>query len=95
MVTADGYLGKSPDTPPNVFHASATVFCFALGRQMKFILVNGRTPRPRPFCVCCDQSIGTGYLREIGTHLTYCDHDCYADHCKSAFVLLENQATAS
>jgi hypothetical protein len=62
---------------------------------MKFILVNGRTPRPRPFCVCCDQPIGTGYLREFGTHLTYCDHDCYADHCKSAFVLLEKRAAAS
>jgi hypothetical protein len=45
--------------------------------------------------VCCLQPIEEGYLREIGTHLTYCDHDCYADHCTSAFVLLEKQATAS
>jgi hypothetical protein len=45
--------------------------------------------------VCCFQPIEAGYLREIGTHLTYCDRDCYADHCKSAFVLLEKQATAS
>jgi hypothetical protein len=62
---------------------------------MKFILVNGRTPRPKPVCVCCFQPIEAGYLREIGTHLTYCDHDCYADHCRSAFVLLEKQAAAS
>ena len=62
---------------------------------MRFILVNGRTPRPEAFCVMCCQPIKKSYLREIGTHLTYCDHDCYADHCNSAFVLLEKQATAS
>jgi hypothetical protein len=28
-------------------------------------------------------------------NLTYCDHDCYVEHCKSAFVLLEKRATAS
>jgi hypothetical protein len=43
----------------------------------------------------CDQPIGASYLREIGTHLIYCDHDCYADHCESAFLLLENRAGAS
>jgi hypothetical protein len=62
---------------------------------MRFILVNGRTPRPQPRCVMCDRPIAAGYLREIGTHLTYCNHNCYADHCKSAFLLLENQARAS
>jgi hypothetical protein len=40
----------------------------------------------------CDQPIAASYLREIGTHLTYCDHNCYADHCKSAILLLEDQA---
>jgi hypothetical protein len=39
----------------------------------------------------CAQPIGANYLREIGTHLTYCDHTCYADHCESAFLLLEGQ----
>jgi hypothetical protein len=62
---------------------------------MRFILVNGRTPRPQSFCVMCEQPIGAGYLREMGTHLIYCDHNCYADHCQSAFLLLENQARAS
>jgi hypothetical protein len=62
---------------------------------MRFILVNGRRPRPHAFCVMCGQPIGKGYLREIGTHLIYCDHDCYADHCESAFLLLEKQARAS
>ena len=62
---------------------------------MRFILVNGRTPRPQASCVMCDAPIEKSYLREIGTHLTYCDHDCYADHCQSAFLLLERQARAS
>jgi hypothetical protein len=62
---------------------------------MKFILVNGRTPRPQSFCVMCVQRIGPSYLREIGTHLIYCDHDCYTDHYESAILLLENQARAS
>jgi hypothetical protein len=62
---------------------------------MRFILVNGRRPRPQALCVMCGEPIERSYLREIGTHLTYCDHDCYADHCESAFLLLEKQARAS
>ena len=62
---------------------------------MRFVLVNGRSPRRQSFCVKCDQPIGASYLREIGTHLAYCDHNCYADDCESAFLLLENQARAS
>jgi hypothetical protein len=46
-------------------------------------------------CVMCEQSVGTSYLREIGTLLVYCDHNCYATHCKSAVLLLENQAPRS
>jgi hypothetical protein len=61
---------------------------------MRFVLVNGRSPRPRCFCAMCDQPIALSYLREIGTNLTYCSHDCYADHCKSAFLLLESRARA-
>jgi hypothetical protein len=45
--------------------------------------------------VMCDQPITASYLREIGTHLTYCNHDCYVDHCMSAILLLENQARVS
>jgi hypothetical protein len=64
-------------------------------RDMKFVVVNGRTPRPQAFCVMCDQPIRASYLREMGTQLIYCDHDCYADHCESAFRVLENRARAS
>jgi len=31
---------------------------------MKFVLVNGRSPRPQSFCALCCESIGEGYLRE-------------------------------
>jgi hypothetical protein len=62
---------------------------------MKYILVNGRTPYRKSFCVMCEAPIGARYLREAGTDLIYCDHDCYADHCKSAVRLLENQTRAS
>jgi len=61
---------------------------------MRFVLVNWRSPRTRSVCVMCDQPIQAGYLREIGTCLTYCNHNCYADHCRSAALLLEGRARA-
>lgn len=62
---------------------------------MKFVLVNGRTPCKQLSCVLCSEPIGSGYLREIGTGLCYCDHDCYADHCRSAVMALANHARAT
>ena len=62
---------------------------------MRFVLVNERSPRREAFCVSCDEPIQAGYLREIGTQLTYCNHNCYEDHCSSAFLALEGRARAS
>jgi hypothetical protein len=62
---------------------------------MRFILVNGRTPRPRSLCVMCDRQVRTNYLREFGTHLIYCDQNCYAAHCRGAVLFLDDQAIAS
>jgi hypothetical protein len=62
---------------------------------MRFIMVNGRTPRSRSLCAMCDQPARVNYLREIGTRLIYCDHNCYESHCKSVVLLLENRAMAS
>jgi hypothetical protein len=62
---------------------------------MKFVLVNGRKPCRQSFCVLCGEPIGSGYLREIGTGLFYCGHDCYVDHCTSAVEALANFARAS
>ena len=56
---ADGYLGFKPsDMPPNVFPPFRYRVLLRIGgRHMKFILVNGRTPRPRPFaCAATSRS---------------------------------------
>lgn len=58
---------------------------------MRFITVNGRTPCTQSACVLCEKPLSTGYLREIGTQLTYCSYKCYADHCDSAIQLLETR----
>jgi hypothetical protein len=42
----------------------------------------------------CNQPIGASYLREVGTHLIYCDPDCFTDHYDSAVQLLEGHARA-
>jgi hypothetical protein len=57
---------------------------------MEFVLVNGRTPRPQAFCVLCCEPIGESYLREIGTRLSYCNQNCYVDHCTDSVLALEN-----
>ena len=49
---------------------------------MKFVLVNGRTPRPESFCALCCEPIGESYLRELTTRLSYCSYECYLGHCK-------------
>src|SRR5215470_14610234 len=49
---------------------------------MKFALVNGRRPNPPSLCALCCQSIGESYLREHTTRLSYCDQNCYLEHCK-------------
>ena len=49
---------------------------------MKFILINGRTPRAESFCALCCEPIGETYLREIATRLSYCSHNCYVGHRK-------------
>ena len=51
---------------------------------MKFILINGRTPRVQSFCALCCEPIGNTYLREIANRLSYCDHTCYVGHRKLA-----------
>ncbi len=62
---------------------------------MKFILINGRTPRPQAVCTSCRETIATGYLREIGTRLCYCDDECYASHRKRSVLAIETHARAS
>jgi hypothetical protein len=62
---------------------------------MNFVLVNGRTPCRYSACALCGESISNSYLRELGTQLYYCDHDCYADHCKRAMDFQTRTALAA
>jgi hypothetical protein len=64
-------------------------------RYMKFVVVNGRAPRPQSFCALCCKSIGDSYVRELTTRLSYCDHNCYANNCKLAAPMLQKHARAS
>ena len=63
--------------------------------MLKFVLVNGRTPRPASFCALCCESIGESYVRELATRLFYCDHKCYLGHHKLAELALKERARAS
>jgi hypothetical protein len=63
--------------------------------NMKFVLVNGRRPRPESFCALCCEPISENYLRERATRLSYCSYECYLGHCKLSFSHLEERARAS
>jgi hypothetical protein len=65
------------------------------GEHMKFVLVNGRTPDPPPFCALCCEPIEESYLRELTTRLFYCDHNCYVGHCKIGVTVLQERARVS
>jgi hypothetical protein len=58
---------------------------------MRFVLVNGRTPLPQPFCALCCEPIEENYLRDLATHLPYCGAKCFASRCKR----FQKQARAS
>jgi hypothetical protein len=62
---------------------------------MKFVLVNGRTPRTQSFCALCCELIGESYLRDIATQLAYCNHKCYVACCKGPVLALQYHAMAS
>jgi hypothetical protein len=58
---------------------------------VKFVLVNGRTPRSQSSCALCCEPIGGGYLRDFATGLCYCDQRCYAE---PAWVLHDREIAA-
>ena len=63
---------------------------------MNFVVVNGRTPFRKSFCVHCSNPLGEdGYLRDIRTRLYYCGLACYAVQSKSGMLLLEMHSKAS
>jgi hypothetical protein len=67
-----------------------------IGRKhMRFVLVNGRTPRSQSLCAMCCEPIGENYLREIATQLSYCCHECYRGRWKQTIPALQYHARAS
>jgi hypothetical protein len=67
----------------------------ARGSPMKFVFVNGRTPRPHSFCAHCCEPIRDSYVREIVTRFAYCDHTCYLGQGKRAAPAHEYHAATS
>ena len=61
---------------------AASACCTLRIAAMKFVLVNGRTPRAQSSCELCGEPIGEAYLRDITSRLAYCGHDCYLGHRK-------------
>jgi hypothetical protein len=44
--------------------------------KFAFVRVDDWTTFRQTYCMqCCER--GGSYLREIGTHLPYCDYECY------------------
>jgi hypothetical protein len=62
---------------------------------MRFILVNGRTPFRKTFCLWCCEEISGSYLRDVRTLLPYCDHECYAIHHEAASSIGRRTRAAS
>jgi hypothetical protein len=62
---------------------------------VRFILVNGRTPFRKTFCLWCCEEISGGYLRDVRTLLPYCDHECYALHHEALVPIGERARAAS
>ena len=60
--------------------------------HMKFILVNGRSPRRESFCSLCYEPIGESYLRELTTRLSFCNGP---GDVKSPRVMSRRRAHAS
>jgi hypothetical protein len=46
---------------------------------MRFVLVNGRTPRIPATCAACSRPLDNGFLHDLSTHGRYCGIGCYPD----------------
>jgi hypothetical protein len=73
----------------SVFHDDLSIWNGA----MKFLIVNGRTPKPESLCAMCCEPIG-GYLRETKTGLLYCDHKCYVGRCNGDATAYQHRVGA-
>jgi hypothetical protein len=60
-------------------------------RDMKYMIINDRTPNGPTFCALCCTAITRSYVREISTRLSYCNTQCYDGHVKVAVLALEHK----
>jgi hypothetical protein len=60
---------------------------------MKFVLVNGSTPRQKSFCALCCEPIGDAlkYLPQMGLDPS-CVVDCAGTKCQNSFALADGFA---
>jgi hypothetical protein len=67
-----------------------------LPHQIRYVVVNHRTPRADPHCVLCGRGLQSSYVRDLGTNLLYCDPCCLAGHAtikRRSIECLERQAS--
>lgn len=67
-----------------------------LPRQIRYVVVNHRTPRADPCCVLCGRDLQKGYVRDLETSRLYCDPCCLAGHAaikRRSIECLERQAS--
>jgi hypothetical protein len=62
---------------------------------MKYVLVNGRTPRPSTRCGMCRVPIADGYVRDIATGLSYCNHRCWVDRPHAIVPYVQKRSAAT
>jgi hypothetical protein len=55
---------------------------------MRCIIVNNASLKAEACCTHCGGRIGNGYVREIGSRLTYCDYRCYSVAIKSSVAAI-------
>jgi hypothetical protein len=55
---------------------------------MRCIIVNNANLKAEASCAHCGGRIGNGYVREIGSRLTYCDYRCYSVAIKSSVTAI-------
>jgi len=60
---------------------------------MRFIFVNGRTPRAEAVCACCSRRIEDSYVRELTSRLPFCDADCYDRYFTARMSALQVKPT--
>jgi hypothetical protein len=57
--------------------------------HIRFVLVNGRTPRTDTACAMCSLKIKNEYVRAPQTELIYCDALCFAEDEKMTALVFK------